>query len=50
MFFLSEFFVFSDKLFFPNSVRRQIPLIANKKKDLVRIELMFYMKFQLLSQ
>ena len=41
---------FSDKLFFLNSARRQIPLFANNKKDLVRIELAFYRKFQLLSE
>ena len=35
----SEFF--SDKLFFLNLSRRELPLIANKKKDLVRIELKF---------
>ena len=29
---------------------RQIPLFANKKKDLVRIQIMFYKKFQLLSE
>ena len=33
--------VFSDKLFFLISARRQIPLFAIKK-DLVRIELTFY--------
>ena len=33
--------VFSDKFFFYNSAMRQIPLFANKKKDLVRIELTF---------
>ena len=32
--------VYSD-IFFLNSARRQIPLFANKKKDLVRIELTF---------
>ena len=31
--------VFSDKLFFLNSARRQIPLFVNTKKNLVRIEL-----------
>ena len=35
------FLSFIDKLFFPNKARRQIPLFANKKKDLVRIELTF---------
>ena len=35
------FKVFSDKLFFLNSARHQIPLFANKKKELVRIELTF---------
>ena len=39
--FLTEFLSFSIKLFFLNSARRQIPLFANKKKDLVRIELTF---------
>ena len=38
------------KLFFLNSARRQIPLFANKKKDLVRIELTFDRKIQLLSE
>ena len=33
--------VFSNKLFFLNSARRQIPLFANKKKDLGRIEQTF---------
>ena len=42
--------VFSVKLIVLNSARRQIPLFANKKKDLVRIELTFYRKFQLLSE
>ena len=28
--------VFSDKVFFLNSARRQIPLFTSKKKDLVR--------------
>ena len=40
----------SDKLFFLNSARCQILLFANKKKDLVRIELTFYRMFQLLSE
>ena len=42
--------VFSVKLFFLNSARRQTPFFANKKKDLVRLELTFYRKFQLLSE
>ena len=29
--------VYKDKLFFLNSTRRQIPLFANKRQDLVRI-------------
>ena len=33
--------VFSDKLFFLHLARRLILLFANKKKDLVRIELTF---------
>ena len=33
--------VFSAKGFFLHSARRQIPLVANKKKDLVWIELTF---------
>ena len=33
--------VFSAKLFFLNSARSQIPLFANRKKNLVRIELTF---------
>ena len=33
--------VFRNKLFFLNSARRQISLVANTKKDLVRIELTF---------
>ena len=37
--------MFSDQLFFLNSARRQIQLFANKKKDLVRIELMFLQFF-----
>ena len=32
---------FSNKLFFLNLARSQIRLLANKKKDLVRIELTF---------
>ena len=43
-------FIFSIELFFLNSARRQIPLFANKKKDLVRMELNFYRKFQLLLE
>ena len=39
--------VFRDKaIFFLNSARRQIPLFAKKKKDLVRL----FRKFQLLSE
>ena len=41
--------IFSDELFFLNSARRQTPLFVNKIKDLVRIELTFYRKSQLLS-
>ena len=37
--------VFSDKLFFLNLARRLILLFANKKKDLVRIELTFLVTF-----
>ena len=44
------FYIFSDKLSFLTSVRRLIPLFANKKKNLIRIELTFYGKFQLLSE
>ena len=29
--------IFSDKLFFLNSTRRQILMFANKKKDLVKL-------------
>ena len=36
--------VLSDKLLFLNSARSQIPLFANKKKDLVRIEITFSQK------
>ena len=37
----NSFKFFSDKSFFLGSARRQIPLFANQKKDLVRIELTF---------
>ena len=33
--------IFSDKLLFLNSARHQIPLFANRKKHLVRIELTY---------
>ena len=40
--------VFSDKLFYLNLARRQIQSLANKIKDLVRMELTFLQKVSII--